>query len=489
MSELAFALVFLAAVVAVSDWRKGLMLCVLTGVLQDPLRKLTPDQPAYFVLLVGAVFAAAVLGAILRRTRLSPNAIQGWKSQMGKPINVYLLLVALQAVHSLARFGSPMLTGIGLMAYLAPIPAVVFAYQFAVRRNMAGTRGWMWFYVAVSMLGLSGVYLEYQEFEWTVLGEVGVGLTIYDVGTVLKAYSGFFRSSEIAAWHAAAVSCFLFILLIGRKFTPPRIVLVLAMVGLLVSLGMLTGRRKMLVEVLVFVSAYVFLVAWFQRRATRMAVVAAVVGVLGYVVAVGMISPDEEESSTKRLSLDPNERYRHYTVRGASVFDDIPKRFDELGVQPVMWAVNEYGWFGAGLGTGSQGVQHVLTSASINRGAAEGGLGKITMELGVPGLLLVAWLAIAFGRYIRKLLAVITITSPPHARIAYGLAAFLIANSAAFSVATQAFGDLFVLLMMGWTAGFLLAMPVLASRAVEARRQRTSAQHALPQRNPKPLVR
>ena len=489
MSEITIALVLLAAVAAISDWRKGLMLCVLTGVLQDPLRKLTPDQPAYFVLLVGVVFAAAALGAILRRTRLTPNAIQGWKSQMGRPINLYLLLVAVQAVHSLTRFGSPMMTGIGLMAYLAPIPAVVFAYQFAVRRNMAGTRGWMWFYVAVAMLGLSGVYLEYQEFGWAVLGEVGEGLTIYDVGTVLKAYSGFFRSSEIAAWHAAAVSCFLFILLIGRKFTPPRIVLVLAMIGLLVSLGILTGRRKMLVEVLVFVSAYVFLVAWFQRRTTRLAVTAVVVGVLGYVLVVGMMSPDEEESSTKRLSLDPNEKYQHYTVRGASVFDDIPKRFEELGVQPVMWAVNEYGWFGAGLGTGSQGVQHVSASASINRGAAEGGLGKITMELGVPGLLLVAWLATAFGRYIRKLLAFITKISPQHARISYGLVAFLIANTAAFSVATQAFGDLFVLLMMGWTAGFLLAMPVLASRAVEARRQKISAQHVLPQRNLKPLVR
>jgi hypothetical protein len=314
-------------------------------------------------------------------------------------------------------------------------------------------------------------------------------LTIYDVGTVLKAYSGFFRSSEIAAWHAAAVSCFLFILLIGRKFSLPRIVLVLSMIGLLASLGMLTGRRKMLVEVVVFVSAYVFLVTWFQRRATRLAVTAAVAGVLGYVLVVGMMSPDVEESSTKRLSLDPNEKYQHYTVRGTSVFEDIPKRFDDLGVQPVMWAINAYGWFGAGLGTGSQGVQHVADAASIDRGAAEGGLGKITMELGVPGLLMMLWLVIAFGRYIRKQLAVITRISPQHARIAYGLAAFLIANSAAFSVATQAFGDLFVLLIMGWTTGFLLAMPVLASRAVEARQQKISPQQSLPRRFPQPLVR
>jgi hypothetical protein len=46
--------------------------------------------------------------------------------------------------------------------------------------------------------------------------------------------------------------------------------------------------------------------------------------------------------------------------------------------------------------------------------------------------------------------------------LAYGLVAYLIANAAVFSVATQAFGDLFVLLMLGWATGFLLALPRIA---------------------------
>lgn len=480
MPEIVFAMLFLAALAAVSNWRNGLALCVLTAILQDPLRKLTPNEPAYFVLLVGVVFAAAALGAVLGRTRLAPNVIQGWKFQVGKPINLYLLLVVVQAVHSLARFGSPMMTGIGLMAYLAPIPAIVFAYQFAIRKGLPGVRGWMWFYVLAAMVSLSGVYLEYVGFNWQALGEVGEGIVLYDLGGILKVYSGFFRSSEIAAWHVATISCFLFVLLIGRKFTLPRIVLVLALIGLLVSLGMLTGRRKMLVEIVVFVSAYVFLVAWFQRRATRPAIIAAVAGVLGYVLVVGIMAPDAG-SSTKNLRLDPEERFQHYTVRGTSVFGDVPQRFDEMGVQPVMWAVNGFGWFGAGLGTGSQGVQHVAASASIDRGAAEGGLGKITMELGVPGLLLVAWLLRVFARYIRKVLDFTTRTSPEHARMAYGFLAFLIANMAAFSVAAQVFGDLFVLLMMGWSLGFVLAMPVLAVKAVEAREKRMLRRGVQPQ--------
>lgn len=494
MPEIALALVFLAAMVALTDWRRGFVLCALTAILQDPLRKLTPGEPAYFVLLVGVVFAAAVAGALMRRKRLMPGEIQGWKRFMGRPFNLFLVLVAIQAAHSLARFGSPMMTGIGLMAYLAPIPALVLAYQFAVRKGLAGIRGWILFYILAAMISLSGVYLEYLGFEWKALGEVGEGLTIYDAGTVLKAYSGFFRSSEIAAWHTAAIGCFLFILLIGKRINLPRIVLVGAAFALLVSLGVLTGRRKMLVEMAVFVSAYFCLVAWFQYRATRPAVAAAVAGVLAYVAITGSLGSYGEESSTRNVHIDPGQKFQLYAVRGQSAFEDAPQRFGALGLQPVMWAVNSYGFFGAGLGTGSQGVQHVAGAAQINRGAAEGGLGKFTMELGVPGLLLMVWLMIAFGRYIRRLLIVTTKISIRHARIAYGLTAFLIANAATFSIATQAYGDLFVLLVMGWTAGFLLAMPVLASRSVEAgsrggRRQPPAPQHNIQPRFAQPQAR
>jgi hypothetical protein len=56
------------------------------------------------------------------------------------------------------------------------------------------------------------------------------------------------------------------------------------------------------------------------------------------------------------------------------------------------------------------------------------------------------------------------------ARLAYGLVAFLMANLAVFFVATQLFGDLFVLLLLGLVAGFFLATPVLAEREQAQRR-------------------
>ncbi|MCU0833662.1 MAG: hypothetical protein MUC77_04380 [Chromatiaceae bacterium] len=481
MLEIAAGALLLLAVLAFGNWRAGLVLCVLTAVLQDPLRKLVPNEPGYFVLFAGLTFAAAAVGAIAGGgMRPTPNAIQGWKRQMGPPLALFLLLVILQAAHSLVRFGIPQMTIIGLISYLAPLAALVFAYHLALAQGLRRLRQWMWFYALAAGGALVGVYLEYAGFNWAVLGEVGRGLVIYDVGTVLKAYSGFFRSSEIAAWHTAAVACFLFILLVGRRITLPRLVIALALVGLLAALGVLTGRRKLLVVVTVFLSSYAFLVAWFQYRATRPAVLAAVAGVLAYLAFVGVMEPDGGESSTKHMKLDPKEKYAHYTTRSRSVFEDIPERFENLGLAPIRWAVNRYGVFGAGLGTGSQGVQHVQGAGSVQRGAAEGGLGKITMELGVPGLCVVAWLILAFARYVRNVLAAVTKLSPRHARVAYGLVAFLIANAASFSVATQAFGDVFVLVMLGWAVGFVLAMPVLAARELALRQQRILVAEARP---------
>ena len=59
------------------------------------------------------------------------------------------------------------------------------------------------------------------------------------------------------------------------------------------------------------------------------------------------------------------------------------------------------------------------------------------------------------------------------APLGLGLAATLVANVASYTVATQAFGDPFVLIFLGVITGFLLAQPTLADRhhqAVQARR-------------------
>jgi hypothetical protein len=375
------------------------------------------------------------------------------------PFSLFVAIVVLQAFHSYSRFGSPMVTGIGLMAYLAPVFALVLSYQFAVRLGVRGMRRLYGIYAVLTAVWLGTVYLEYLGVDWAVLGEVGEGLVIYDMGTVLTAYSGLFRSSEIAAWHGATLACLAFMLLAGRRLSPPRLVLAIAVVAFVVGLGVLTGRRKMLVEIAVFLLSYYALVAWFGRGQGRAALVMLAGAASIYLLVGGGLVLDRPENQMQ-VPLTTESRYELYAKRGGTVAEDIPERFQKLGLAPVQWAINSFGVLGAGLGTGSQGTQHF--TRTVDSGAAEGGLGKVTMELGLPGLVVMVWLLAASIRYVWRLLATLSRASPAHARIAYGMVAFLIANAAVFSVATQAFGDVFVLLMLGWAAGFLLALPKIA---------------------------
>jgi hypothetical protein len=134
-----------------------------------------------------------------------------------------------------------------------------------------------------------------------------------------------------------------------------------------------------------------------------------------------------------------------------------------------MWAYESFGLFGAGLGVGTQGTHHFGGGGDIGAGPAEGGLGKVTLELGIPGLFVFGWLAISVFIHFWRIMRTASRISPRVARLSYALFSFLVANAAAFSVATQAYADLLILLILSWTLGFLFAVPVLLEREVRAR--------------------
>lgn len=478
--ELALLIVACAALGALNAWPSTLVLCTLVAVLQDPMRKLVPGQPVYFIVLVGAVFGAGWLGAFGAKVPLRPRAIHGWQDNVGAPFFAFVFLAIAQAFRSFALFGSVPMTAIGLLSYFSAIPAIVLAYQYAVRYGSAGVSRWMWTYVVVASLSLVGVYLEYIGVESPTLGQVGEGLIIYDVGRALRAYSGFYRAAEIAAWHTATIACCLVMLLFGKRRSLPGLVGAGGLTIALIAIGTLTGRRKFILEIAVFVLSYFGLFALFQRNSRKLAGVLGAVGLVGWLVVVGGADSDSGGSpyASHELTVDADETYLAYALRARSVVDGLGDRVFGLGFQPVVWTYEQWGFFGAGLGAGSQGTQHFGGDALVNRGAAETGVGKIAFELGIPGLVVVGWLLFAMIRYYGRTLDYIAAVSLPHARLGFGLAAFQVANVAAFSVGTQAYADVFILLCLGWSTGFLLAMPVLAHRA----RQSTSVSAA--PRNP-----
>ena len=96
------------------------------------------------------------------------------------PIWVLLLLIILQAFNSFVRFGNPMISLLGLLTYLLPLPSVVFAYQLVLRGGEARINQFIRGYLLFTMLALTTVYLEYVGYDWPVLGQVGRSLLIYE---------------------------------------------------------------------------------------------------------------------------------------------------------------------------------------------------------------------------------------------------------------------------------------------------------------------
>jgi hypothetical protein len=455
------ALLLLAAAITAADWRRAIFVAVPVAMVQDPLRKLVEGQPVAYVVLVGVVVCVGTLVAAVSGVTLTPGRIWGWRRSLGTPLAWLIAIICVQAINSFIRFGNPIIPAIGLLTYAVPLLGLCLLYQTIVRSPDDFVTKFLQFYVLCVSLVLPSIALEYVGYRWPVLGEVGWGITIWDQGTVMKAYSGLFRASEIAAWHAGAAACFAIILIVvNRGMAPGRAIWWAAGILIIIGLGVLTGRRKFLIEIVVFGSAYVTLLLVLGRGLGRLALVSCLIGFIGFIGLIFLLP--EEKKEVRPLDVP----YQLYLQRTKSGFGDIPDRFWSMGVAPITWAYDRYGLLGAGLGAGAQGTQHF---GGPEQGAGEGGLGKIWLELGAPGFVIVIWFCWALARHLWMILKIVNRQSAFLSRLTLGLMSFVIANVATFTVATQAFGDLFILLLLGTSLGALLAMPVLGERALQRR--------------------
>src|SRR6185295_3478540 len=101
-----FAAVLLALVICIANWRLGICVCVLVGFLQDPLRKLAPGEPVYFTALVGAPLLATLVGAHLKKVRISFRPVHSWNKVLRTPLNLFIVLVGLQSLAAIVKTGN-----------------------------------------------------------------------------------------------------------------------------------------------------------------------------------------------------------------------------------------------------------------------------------------------------------------------------------------------------------------------------------------------
>ncbi len=469
MTEMTILIPVAMVVIAIGNWRSGLGMLIATALLEGPLRKLAPDQPVHFVLLPAVVFGAMILSAMVSGVSIRTGTIAGWSRHVALPFAVYAGWILLQALNALSTTGSLVVPIYGILVYLGPIAAIAFAHQAALRMGFLGVEEFLWRYGFWAGLTMLTVYLEASSFDWTVLGEVGEGITITDAAGSFSARSGLFRASEVAAWHGAACCCLMITLAMRRGLSMQRAIWLLLFLALMIGAGILTGRRKMLVTVVVFLCSYTALLFLFTVHAKRLAGIVAGLGLVGFVGAASFIDLTQQSLGDRTIS------YELYLQRQQSSFSEIPERLVSLGIAPIEWALERVGPLGGGVGISGQGARFVGVDASLVGGAGEGGLGKIVVEIGLPGLAIALWLAIAFGRVINAGMAATAEAAPILSPLGLGLAAMLVSNVASYTVATQAFGDPFVLILLGLITGFLLAQPKLAERYRDAMQEREQA--------------
>ena len=435
-----------------THWRVGMFFIIAVGFLQDPIRKLVPGEPVAISVVVGVVMLfvwGMGLGQFRGQAQAMSIGVQ-YPSVM-RAFASFVILVFLQAMVTLLSYGSLPLAGIGLIAYLSPLPAIWVGWWFCRSDKdylqLALTQ------VAFAVVLAVTVFLSWQGgAEWALFKQVGDQaniLVFYGDAGIITMHTGLMRAPEVTAWHLGAATCFAIVLATLRPSAAK--VAALAFIGaMLIAAIYLTGRRKALGMIVVFTGLLIVLLQFSRHRDARSTAI-ALLGVAAAAVGAASFLSDILAEGTE---------FRAYSERGESAVGDAWERFYSLGIASIGWAIDAAGFFGAGAGVISQGGQHFGSDESL-AGAGEGGLAKVIIELGVPGMMVVTWVLAVLVRTVRRLLAFADQSSAQAVIVTNALSAFLVTNMIRFVTASQVFGDPFVLTLLGVLFGALLATPRL----------------------------
>lgn len=201
--EFALLALIVALGFCLTDWKRGLLIAIAVGFLQDILRKLIPGQPIYLVLLFVPFLLVSVSVAIKRDLGINPKKLLP-TSDLVIAMYIYVFVVVVQILVGFLYTGSAQIAALGTIAYLFPIGGILFATAYA--RFDPHFIKLFHFYVVAVLLMSTGVYLRVQGVDWVLVDSVGEGLFIYPPsGGRVELPSGFFRSPKrrpgIAPWQ------------------------------------------------------------------------------------------------------------------------------------------------------------------------------------------------------------------------------------------------------------------------------------------------
>jgi hypothetical protein len=454
---LLLVLLFAALALALlsGDWRLGLLLTVVIGFAQDPIRKLTPGQPGLYVGLALVAFAASAFVLWQRRQGRfelplmfpATPALRSW-------LPAFAVLIALQALHAFARWGGPTRTLIGVGFYLAPLIGIWVGFQLG--RFQPFLRQLLQLYLfGVAVFGFTAL-LDYLGTQTPLFDAVGGGQLIhFRYGYFTTGAIGLWRSTDMAAMHLTAGACLAMVFALSGSAGLQRTAW-LALSGLFALTSLLTGRRKAIVQVVVFVGLFFWLLARYGPTRSRQQLFGVAISAAGLAALVFLIDPSEFLG----------DEFGEYVDRAATAPGDIWERFNVLGLSAFLRGLEISNGIGVGVGTlaqtGDAGVAAVSGAGFAY--VSESGLGKVTAELGVPGILLLLLLGSGFFAAVRHDLRLMRYLPLSISVFEIGLLAFALSNLPFFSAAAGVYGDPFVLILCGICFGSVFAVPSLLAQ-------------------------
>ncbi len=447
----------LAAVLLDGDWRTALIVTLVIGFVQDPLRKITPEQPGWMVGLILIAFALCGLVMLERMGgRFNLRAMFWTVPQFDQWVTVYFAMIALQSLNSFARFSDIRLTLIGAAFYLAPAFGMWVGFQ--VGCDLPLLKRLLKLYLIGSVLVGVTVYLSFQGLDHPAFREVGEGLLItFRHGFSAQGASGFWRTSEIASWHLSAAACIAASMGIASQKPTNQFALLLMAVGFS-FLTILTGRRKAQVLILAFVAIYLLL---FSRRASP----ASKERVISSVLGVALIA---YPLYAFLLSENLGENFGEYTNRSLTIQEDLVERFDSQGIGATLRAIQVSDGIGMGAGAGASTgglIQNAARNAIQSVAyVSEGGGGRLILELGIPGIVILGVILVLLGLVLLRNFRLLKQLPQSTSALLMGLMSFALANVPAFFSAAQLYGDPFVLILMSLCLGSFLAIPTLVAQ-------------------------
>ena len=457
MEMVLIGMVAVCCMLAMSNWRHAMYLGVVIDVLRDPIRKVTPYEPAWMTQAMVPVWLAILVGCLAQQ----PSVIRRIKKIFpGVKSGTVLLFLSLTpgALMSLLLYQNGwFLAGIGGLSYAGPLAGLFIGACLA--SSIQGVSRFLRVFVVVNTIAMIGTPAEYFHLDWSGLGGMqGFEWIRHIPGVQVRMISGFFRSPDIAGFHAANVLIFCFILAIpkfrGDVIRPGWLIPALYATYVM----FLAGRRKMFVIPILFVLIFWGFSSLKKRKNAGKSV--HFLGVLLLVVAAAIV-----------YGLWSQSEHDDYTEYYATIVTDAVPKFYDSAFGSSVETVRQSGIMGSGLGVASQGAQY----AGVDRSRVwqEDGASRLFKELGVIGVLIffAALLALIgeFRKAIRR-----PATDPVRSFFQFAGIAVFAGNAGSFMISHQhisgdAANGLLALLFLGGVLGHAIndqdvvpALPVSA---------------------------